>query len=446
MMKDIAWIMAEVGTSLFEVLLFFIFFNGFLIKKEAPRIREAFVLVIAFAVQFAVGTWFYDMQYVMLVSSTLVAVFICCSLYSGSFTVRLFSPLLVVAFMVVLELISTMLMASATGIEIQAVNTYPSVKLITIFTKNLLGLIAIKVVNYYRKSYTGSLKNSYNLMMLIVPVISLVLAYVILDLIIHSEKEDVSLPIVGLLCLVYVNAIIFSIFEGFMRQVSKEYRYILMEKQLDLQLSHYRQLAESRGHIREIWHDFKNHIQCMRILYDKGDMESLGEYIRNLSCYEERANVLDTGNPVIDALLSNKQSIARQKGIQFEMDLVIPARLEIPPADICSILGNSLDNAIEACSRISSPDIEKRIRLSLAYKNGYLVMELVNTIEEEPIRQGGRFKTWKPSPQLHGLGLQSIERTVGQYDGNMKIDVEKGAFSLKILLPVETTETGPAVG
>ncbi len=446
MMKDFVWILAEAGTSLFEIILFFVFFNGFLIKKDTPGIREIFVLVTAFAVQFFVGIWFYNTQYVMLISSTLVAVFICFSLYSGGLMTRLFSPLLVVAFMALLELITTILMVSATSVEINEVNTNPWVKLIIVFAKNLLALIAVKVVTYFRRSFVGSIKTGYHLMMLVVPVISLVLTYVILDLILHPGKEDVSLPVIGLMCLMYVNVMIFTVFEGFMRQVNKEYRYILMEKQLNLQLDHYEQLAESRGHIREIWHDFKNHVQCMRILYDKGDMESLGEYIRNLSCYEERANVLDTGNPVIDALLSNKQSIAIQNGIQFGMELILPARLEIPPADICSILGNSLDNAIEACSRIKNPEIEKSISLSLTYKNGYLVMELVNTFEEEPQRRGKQFITWKPSPQLHGLGLQSIERTVEQYGGNMKITIEKGTFSLKILLCVDVSGKEPEDG
>ncbi|NLW01707.1 MAG: GHKL domain-containing protein [Clostridiaceae bacterium] len=436
-MKDLVWIVAEAGTSLFEVILFFIFFNGFLTKRDTPRIREILVLVIAFAMQFVVGTWFYDEQLIMLISSTLVAVFICFSLYSGSLMTRLFSPLLVVAFMVALELISTILAVSAYDIELHDVNSNPWVKLIIIFAKNLLGLIAVKTVTYFRRSFSGSIKTSYQLMILVVPAISLVLIYVILDLIMHPGKEDVSLPVTGLLCLLYVNVMIFTVFEGFMRQVNKEYRYMLMEKQLDLQLDHYKQLAESRSRIQEIWHDFRNHVQCIRILNDKGDMESLGEYIRNLSCYEERANVLDTGNPVIDALLSNKQSIARQMGIRFEMELVIPPRLEIPPADICAILGNSLDNAIEACNRIKNPGIEKMIRLNLTYKNGYLVMELVNTFEIAPQRQGKHFKTWKSSPQFHGLGLQSIERTVEQNGGNVKIDMENGTFSIKILIPAD---------
>jgi len=445
-MKSIDWIIVEAGTSLFEVILFFIFFNGFLVRKDTRRIKEALVLLLAFAVHFGIGIHFFDVQYIMLASSMFVATFICFSLYSGSFLLKLFSPLLVVAFMVVLEVISSVLIVSIIGIELQYVNVFLPVKLIIVFVKNLLGLTAVKIVTYNRKSVTGSIKTGYYLMMLIVPLISMVLVCVIFDLILTSGKEDMSLAIMGLLGLMYVNVMIFVIFESFMRQVNKEYRYMLMEKQLDMQLSHYKQLAESRSHIREIWHDFKNHIQCMRILYDKGDMESLGEYIRNLSCYEERANVLDTGNPVIDALLSNKQSVAVQEGIQFDMELLIPPNINIPPADICTILGNSLDNAIEACCRIKSPDIQKRIFLSLTYNNGYLVMLLSNTFEEKPKKRGRHFVTWKSSPQFHGLGLQSIERTVGQYNGNMKIDIENDTFTLKILLPVGISEPKSVVG
>jgi len=434
-MKDPVLIVAEAGTSLFEVILFFIFFNGFLVSMETSRVRTAFVFVSAFAVQFAVGTLFYDRQLVMLVCSTFVAVFICLSLYSGSIMTRVFSPFLIVAFMAVLELITTILTVAVTGVDISKVNTNPWVKLIIIFEKNLLVLLVVKTVTYFRRSFLGNIKTSYHLMILVVPAVSLVLTYVILDLIMDPAREDVSLPIIGLLCLMYVNVLIFAVFEGFMRQVSKEYRYALMEKQLDMQLEHYRQLAESRNSIREIWHDFKNHVQCMSILYDKGDIESLGKYIKNLSYYEEKLNVLDTGNPVIDAILSHKQTVAKQMGIEFEMELIIPPRLAIPPADICTILGNSLDNALEACSRIKSNDIEKRISISMTYKNGYLVIKVVNTYEEEPKREGDRFVTWKSSPQFHGLGLQSIERTVEQHGGNMKIDVGNGTFSLKILLP-----------
>lgn len=445
-MKNIDWLIVEAGTSMFEILLFFLFFNGFLVRKDTRRIKEALVLLIAFGVHFAVGAVFFDVQYIMLACAILVSVFICFSLYAGSFLLRLFSPLLVVALMVVLELISSVLISAFAGTGIHNVNIFLPVKLIIVFVKNLLALTAIKVVTYNRKSAAISIKTGYFLMMLIVPAISIVLMYVIFDLVLASGKEEVSLAIMGFLCLMYVNIMIFVIFEGFMRQVNKEYRYMLMEKQLDMQLSHYEQLAESRSHIREIWHDFKNHIQCMRILYDKGDMKSLGEYIRNLSCYEERATVLDTGNPVIDALLSNKQSVAEHEGIHFDMELLIPPSISIPPADICTILGNSLDNAIEACCRIKNPDIEKRIFLSLTYNNGYLVMLLSNTFEEKPKKKGRQFVTWKSSPQFHGLGLQSIERTVGQYNGNMKIDIENDTFTLKILLPVGVSESEPAVG
>ena len=175
-MKDLVWIVAEAGTSLFEVILFFIFFNGFLTKKDTPRIREILVLVIAFAMQFVVGTWFYDEQLIMLISSTLVAVFICFSLYSGSLMTRLFSPLLVVAFMVALELISTILAVSAYDFELHDVCHGSSS---SSFCEKPAGINSRKDCHIFQAVFSGSIKTSYQLMILVVPAISLVLVYVI---------------------------------------------------------------------------------------------------------------------------------------------------------------------------------------------------------------------------------------------------------------------------
>lgn len=436
MIKDILWVSVEAGTSLFEVMLYFIFFNGFLTKKDVSFLNKAIIFMVAYIIQFSVSTWFQDVQAVMLISSILVAVGISLLLYSGKLYVRIFSPLLMIVLMAVMELITFFLFVTITHVDISEAITNPLIKLIGIVVKNILSLMAIKAITYYRKSDSGNINRGYRFMLLIVPAISLVLAYVIFDLTLKLGREDASLAMVGLVGLMYVNAIIFAVFEGLMRQLGKEYRYKLMEKQLDLQLVHYNQLAESRAHIREIWHDFKNHVNCMQILYDNNDRESLGEYMRNLSHIEESTKIIDTGNPVIDALLNNKQAVAVMNGIKFETELMLPANLSISPADICVILGNSLDNAIEACGRIKNPVTRKYVHLSMNYRIGYLVSVLSNTFEEQLKRQGKLFKTSKPSPELHGLGMQSIERTINQYGGNMKVVVDEGIFRLEIIMSV----------
>lgn len=434
--------MVEAGTSAFEILLIFFYLNGFLDRKEMSLRRLTLFFLPAFAIHFCVSAFMVDYQFAMVISYAVISVVISLSLYTGRTYVRFFSPLLLSVIAIILELVSVLLLVQVLRIDdMDIIRTNPYIKLIAIITKNLLALLAIKSVIYFRKSHTSDIQTGYRLILLVVPAASLLICYVILDLVLKVPGGNNGLALIGLLALLYVNVMVFVIFEGFMRQMGKEYRYRLMEKQFDLQLNHYNQLAESRAHTREIWHDFRNHVNCLNILYQSGRTEALGKYLENLTHYSEISKVVDTGNPVIDAILNNKESIAKQNGIVFKMDLLIPANLHLPPADACAIFGNSLDNAIEACGRIKSPEVAREIQLSLTYQNGYLVYVIANSIDQVPQMQGGRFKTWKPSPEFHGLGLQSIERTVGQYSGNMVVKCENGLFRLEILLLVKTDTT-----
>jgi two-component system sensor histidine kinase AgrC len=444
-MHSLFWIFVELCTCIFEVFLIFIFLEGFLNYRPNTVKARLVAFLLAFAVQFVVSTFFYNVQYAMLISYTTITIVISILFCSGKIYIRLFSGLFLVVMNTVVEVFSMFLVGSVGNLDINLLNVDPVLKLITIVTKNMLGLIVIKAVVYFRRSAADEFRKGYRLLLLVVPAISLLIAYVILDLAYKAVNYNIELALFGLLGILYVNLIVFSIFEGFLRQVGREYRYKLMEKQYDMQLAHYNQLAESRAHIREIWHDFKNHVSCLQMLYHNKEPEALGRYIDNLTHFGEVEKVIDTGNPVIDALLNNKESIAKQNGIQVNTALNIPFNLAISPADACVILGNSIDNAIEACKRITNESIEKVINLSLTYQNGYLVYVITNSIDQVPRKEGGRYKTWKSSPESHGLGMQSIERAVRQYNGNMVSKDENGTFTLEIILLIETENMQGAV-
>jgi sensor histidine kinase regulating citrate/malate metabolism len=144
--------------------------------------------------------------------------------------------------------------------------------------------------------------------------------------------------------------------------------------------------------------------------------------------------IIDTGNPVIDALLNDKFTIAKKIGIEFRKELNLPSNLLIAPTDICAILGNSLDNAIEACKRMKDEGLRREIVLSMSYRDSYLVIVVTNTTDQIPLKEGRFFRSSKPSPELHGLGMHSIERTVKKYDGNMVVKCDQGLFKLEIVM------------
>ena len=156
-------------------------------------------------------------------------------------------------------------------------------------------------------------------------------------------------------------------------------------------------------------HDFKNHLNCMYNLYKYNKGSELGSYIENLITVSGTEKFIDTGNPIIDALLNEKASLAEKMGIEFKRYLNLPSNIRIAYTDLCAVLGNSLDNAIEACKRMVDNTQQKSIVLSMNYRDSYIVIVVSNTCDQPPVKGDKFFRSSKPSPELHGLGLQSIE-------------------------------------
>lgn len=252
----------------------------------------------------------------------------------------------------------------------------------------------------------------------------------------RAYNSDIPAVMMAFLGLMYINAIVFAIFESITRYLDKEYKYQMMEKQLEMQINHYNKLAENREILSEVIHDFKNHLNCIYNLYKYNKGTELGKYIENLINVSDTEKIIDTGNPVIDALLNDKSNIAQKHGINFKKMLNLPSNINIAYNDICAILGNSLDNAIEACRRIENKALNKEIELSMNCRDSYLIIVVKNTLDKAPLREGRFFRSSKESPGLHGLGMQSMERTVKKYNGNMVVKYDNTHFALEIVMSI----------
>lgn len=435
-MKDIVWLVVEACTSLFEILLLFSFLDGFLTPKEEPRWKRIIIFIGAFIVQFVVSTFFYNIPNALIINFCLLSLIISMLLYSAKFVHHVFSCVLLLALLMVTELISVFILALILKKEYFAIQSDPLLKFFGVILKNILSLVVIKIICNFRKSNLREVGKPYYTFLLLVPVICIVVALIILQMVLENDIRNIPPVLASYVGLMYINAIVFAIFEGLLRQLDKEYRYKLIEKQLELQLNHYNKLAENRAQLMETVHDFKNHLNCIYNLYLYDKHDELGNYIQNLINVTTSDKVIDTGNIVIDALLNDKYSIAEKMGIEFKKELNLPPNLKVDPTDICAILGNSLDNAIEGCKRIKNSAMRREISLSMTYRNSYLVIVIANTIDQMPVKEGKFFRSSKPSPELHGLGMHSIERTVKKYDGNMVVKCDQGQFKLEIVMSI----------
>lgn len=218
-----------------------------------------------------------------------------------------------------------------------------------------------------------------------------------------------------------------------MKFLSRKIDKQLASYQQELIETHYQEVDNMYQQIRGWRHDYRNHIQTMKAYAASGDWDAIRQY---LDLLDEDLTTVDTviktGNPMTDAILNSKISLARSKNIQVVADAHIPLKLKSSELDLCCILGNLFDNAIEASLKL--PEEERMIRVYMDMKNTQLYISFTNfTATGKLKKQGNLFRSTKGDG--HGFGLVRIDAIVERLDGYISRNSEEGAFTTEILLP-----------
>lgn len=226
-----------------------------------------------------------------------------------------------------------------------------------------------------------------------------------------------------------------SLFSGKARRQIAAYQNELIETHFQVE-NMYRQMRGWR-------HDYRNHIQAMKAYAACGNLEAINAYLDALDTDLNSVDtILKTGNPMTDAILNSKISLARSRHITVEADAHIPFSLKIPELALCTIIGNLFDNAIEASMKL--PEEKRLIRVYMEMKNTQLYLSFTNfTAGKKLKKHGERFLTSKG--EGHGLGLIRIDHIVEQLNGYLSRNSEDGAFTTELLLP-QTLFSSPESG
>ena len=209
-------------------------------------------------------------------------------------------------------------------------------------------------------------------------------------------------------------------------------RHIALYQQ-ELIKTHYTEVENMYRQMRGWRHDYRSHIQTMKVYAANGDLDAISRYLDMLDTDLQTVDiVIKTGNKMTDAILNSKISLAKDKNINVTADAHIPVELTTPELDLCAILGNLFDNAIEAS--LALPEEQRMIRVYMDMKETQLYICFTNfTAAEKQKKINGRFLTTKGVG--HGLGLLRIDDIVKRHDGYVNRNSEDGAFTTEILLP-----------
>lgn len=253
---------------------------------------------------------------------------------------------------------------------------------------------------------------------------------------ISSTTYNVLLPFISSLLLISIPMVTYS-FKRLIESDDQIRKTMLIKQQFDLQLNHMKNVDGIYLSIRKVIHDINNHITCLKNLADNNNITEIKEYLHKLS---ETVSSLDfrikTGNPICDAIINEKYNISQNEGIEFISDFILPKNTSLEPIDLCVILGNALDNSIEACRKVTNPSTIKQISIKSFVRQMYLIIEISNTSLERLKYTDDRIISTKPDKRNHGIGLSNINDVVKKYNGVLDILEDKNYFTLTIMLKV----------
>ncbi len=261
-----------------------------------------------------------------------------------------------------------------------------------------------------------------------VVLIQILLIGITIMLIGHMRGQEL---VHAVLMLAGMDYVVIYIYDRLILSEEERVRNLLLMEQKESYEREMEILLDSRKKIRGIYHDIKNHILIMRSYAEQKRYKELDEYLGRMQ-EETRATVpqIYTGQPAVDSMLHYKISSA--KDIPIEVETSIPEQLKIDDFDITVILGNLLDNAIEACGKLAKE--KRKILLSIKLAKNQLFIQMENPFEGKLKWQGSRLLTQKEDDSSHGIGLENVKRAVEKYNGTLETKAENQIFRTKILL------------
>ncbi len=236
---------------------------------------------------------------------------------------------------------------------------------------------------------------------------------------------------------------------GFVFGMEQVFRKERAKEQYQSQVRYYQMLEEQYGQMERLRHDMKNHMLALENLVQARQWEQAGTYLRELTkAGSVEAGEEATGSLVMDALLYHKKRQAAARGIGWQCDARLPADCPIKDMDLCIIVGNSLDNAVEACGRLQEKTDASRtesgdapfIRIYVNAVKKCLFLEVQNSTDLADVRETGGSQ--KQRPGCHGLGLSNIRAAAAVHNGTVHMEVREGIFTLSVLLPLKQADAG----
>ena len=428
MSDTVQTILAVFGTA-FNMFTTILFYKTCLVNKNIRVNKVLFYIIfaLAFGIGMALSQFGYAGLFYTLMSCTIF--FGLTLLYKSKWIIRVFSALSYLVFSMISELISY-------GIIIFTMKNMSedNIQYYSLMLSKLIIFVITVIVTLIIKKNTQIVKFKDYLCFIVTPLIS------IATIILISFEFDTGEPNATIgICfaaagLMIINIIVYYLLENIIDATEIREKQARMEQQFAFQEQKYEQASQSFRSISSVIHDTNKHLVYLNECVERREFDEAKRYIGTaIEHIDKSYKRINTGFLPIDALVSNSLNIAEANNTIFKSDIKIEKeRICIERYDLCVALGNLLDNAVEACKKVSNPD-DRIISVSIVTGDNSMVIHIENSAERI---KGTDFKTDKKDKLLHGYGISNVKAISEKYGGVFTIERRESSCEATLIFPI----------
>ena len=439
------WIVIEAFAVVLDSSLIVYFIDSKLHKKSVGR-SSAIIMWSVLTAWGLYGTFYGDSQIAYDILGNLILSFCTFLLYEESLRRKLYAPFAAIAIL----LTTSMFGATFVGFVISKSISHT---LINQDTSRLMTIIFIKMTQaivflaFGKKSkLKPEIGKTPGIILIVNTALCIVSQTLLWIYVLRNEisLSDHSLFAVSTACMLLVLIGGFVLYEVFSKLEKENIEMSGIVQRTELEHQYHKEIKTLHNDLQKWRHDYKNNLLAIRGFIDKEDYGGASSYIEKMTgTLSMDKVVIHTGNAALDAIVNSKLWLADSSGIHVNAQTLLKENGEIRRlsiSDLCSILGNLLDNAIEACNRMIQGKW-KHITLEIFEKDDTLYIFIYNNYDDDIIRDGDDFISSKRKNSI-GIGIKYVDELVKRYDGYIRREYNNGVFLTQAMLPLIEPESG----
>lgn len=418
--------------AVFEVYLILFLFSMLLEKRPYKKPIKNTIYIISicllvFSGQLSNGSPFGP-------GMAFLAVFLLIGMYNTKLITKLILSLIIFSIFLISEIMTGMLIMFTANVSIEETRDNMFIYMCAIVLSKFIVYLIIQLIK--EKVAMNKLQKPKFASYIIAMPLSSAFAIYLLFLLTYDVKNSLIVIVeIAVTLLVLANIATLYIIDRLLEYESNKEKLQYMQKQFQVQEEHYRELEQRQYEVNEFYHNMKNYLIAVDGYIADSDYTMAKAKIKqatDIINYESHKRI-QTGNTCLDALLNAKMIRMQKTKIDFVYTVRIPHILSIDYIDLCIIIGNALDNAIEACENLV--ELPRKISLVCIQTGNYISIVIVNTMNNDiPVPDDQSYITTKENKELHGYGLRSIRHIAEKNKGNVIIEQVNNMFQLKIIL------------